>query len=151
MTNKMNTQTQEALKMAIDWIDEDALQIAHELCNERKKQYEGYPRIYEYYENAIKEGKITLQACKEALAQPAQEPVAFRNKTTGEFCTGGFEAKHLNQWKPLYTHPAPSWQGLESEKVTQIIHGLEDKLGMPIVGAIAVARAIEQAIKEKNT
>ena len=31
-----------------------------------------------------------IRALKERLAQPEQEPVAFRNKETGEFCTGGF-------------------------------------------------------------
>lgn len=84
----------------------------------------------------------------------AQEPVAWMSE--GGIFTRTKE--HAEIWSnnggkvtPVYTHPAPSWQGLESEKVTQIIHGLEDKLGMPIVGAIAVARAIEQALKEKNT
>ena len=84
-----------------------------------------------------------------------KEPVATVRSYNGLV---GFHAnqKQINILKdkhehPLYLHPAPSWQGLESEKVTQIIHGLEDKLGMPIVGAIAVARAIEQALKERNT
>jgi hypothetical protein len=34
-----------------------------------------------------------------------QEPVAFRNTATGEFCTGGFLRKDWAKWQPLY--PAP--------------------------------------------
>jgi hypothetical protein len=28
--------------------------------------------------------------------------VAWRHKVTGEFCTGGFELKAVDQWVPLY-------------------------------------------------
>ena len=34
-----------------------------------------------------------------------QEPVAFRNTETGEFCTGGFLRKDWAKWQPLYTEP----------------------------------------------
>ena len=34
-----------------------------------------------------------------------QEPVAFRNTETGEFCTGGFLRKDWAKWQPLYTAP----------------------------------------------
>ena len=34
-----------------------------------------------------------------------QEPVAFRNINTGEFCTGGFLRKDWAKWQPLYAAP----------------------------------------------
>lgn len=36
-----------------------------------------------------------------------QEPVAWRNKETGTYCTGGFLSSELDQWQPLYTAPQP--------------------------------------------
>ena len=104
MTNKMNTQTQEVT---------GAVTTANALKMAIKEMTDAIPHLDVHFDDYFE----AIQACKEALAQPAQEPVAFRNKTTGEFCTGGFEAKHLNQWKPLYTHPAPSWQGLSDAEI----------------------------------
>lgn len=143
----MSNQTQEALKMAIE-----AMERAEEVDWELNSLH---------VLNILQ----AIQACKEALAQQAQEPVAYelwkygrpyqlvkRADVVDEMAyKARLDGAENVEVKALYTHPAPSWQGLESEKVTQIIHGLEDKLGMPIVGAIAVARAIEQALKEKNT
>ena len=105
--------------------------------------------IYLSYASVVIKSLAT--SLKEALEQPAQEPVAWMSKKRGDVSKAKMYFNEGEEILPLYTHPAPSWQVLESEKVTQIIHGLEDKLGMPIVGAIAVARAIEQALKEKNT
>jgi hypothetical protein len=34
-----------------------------------------------------------------------QDPVAFRNINTGEFCTGGFLRKDWAKWQPLYAAP----------------------------------------------
>lgn len=54
----------------------------------------------------------------EKKEQSEQEPVAFRNKQTGEFCTGGFLRGQLGQWTPLYEHPyelvcvcGAAWEG----------------------------------------
>ena len=60
----------------------------------------------------------TIQACKEALEQPAQEPVAWIKKTWcpeldwyDDFKSGAFaDETDKEGWTPLYTHPAPSWQ-----------------------------------------
>jgi hypothetical protein len=84
-----------------------------------------------------------INKCEEALEQPAQEPVAFRHKTTGEFCTGGFELKHLDQWTPLYTHYAPAWQLLSLDEIIE----LQENFG---VKARCIF-AIEDMLKEKNT
>jgi hypothetical protein len=93
------------------------------------------------------------QACKEALEQPSQEPYAFRHKTTGEFCSGGFEAKHLDQWIPLYTNPIESCQGLSFEEIDAIGDKIYNNNKWSDVEGMdfdKFARAIEQAFKEKN-
>jgi len=47
-----------------------------------------------------------ITALRQAIAEAEkQEPVAFRNIDTGEFCTGGFLRKDWAKWQPLY--PAP--------------------------------------------
>ena len=89
------------------------------------------------------EPEKAIQACKEALEQPEQAPVAFRHKTTGEFCTGGFELKHLDQWTPLYTHYAPAWQLLSLDEIIE----LQENFG---VKARCIF-AIEDMLKDKNT
>ena len=43
---------------------------------------------------------------RQAIAEAEkQEPVAFRNTETGEFCTGGFLRKDWAKWQPLYAAP----------------------------------------------
>jgi hypothetical protein len=47
-----------------------------------------------------------------------QEPVAFRNTETGDFCTGGFLRKDWAQWQPLYAAPR-EWIGLKDEDLPE--------------------------------
>ena len=51
-----------------------------------------------------------------------QKPVAFRNKNTGEFCTGGFLLNHGwdKEWIKLYTHPK-EWQGLSDDEIAEFV------------------------------
>lgn len=90
-----------------------------------------------------------IQACKEALEQPTQEPVAFRNKNTGEFCTGGFLLNHGwdKEWIKLYTHPK-EWQGLSDEEIVSVFKSGADHITGDLL--INFAKAIEQKLKEKN-
>lgn len=107
-----------------------------------------------------------IQACIDALEsqtnpefdvvyhnvkQPAQEPVAI--------VTGGDEtwidADTINNviipvGTKLYTHPAPSWQGLSDDEIVwlQAEHDIDSGLTEHSVNDFA--RAIEQALKEKN-
>ncbi|CAB4133173.1 hypothetical protein UFOVP250_54 [uncultured Caudovirales phage] len=90
-----------------------------------------------------------IQACKEALEQPVQEPVMW-------MCTDNYDEvvflsdKTCIECRPLYTHPAPSWQGLSEEEQWNLIN----KSDIPADydhEILAIARAIEQALKEKNT
>jgi hypothetical protein len=47
-----------------------------------------------------------IPALRQAIEQAEkQEPVAFRNIETGEFCTGGFLRKDWAKWQPLYASP----------------------------------------------
>lgn len=59
--------------------------------------------------------------------------------------------KAISTATPLYTHPAPSWQGLSDDEMVKIIEACEDKFDRHLLGGIMIARAIEQALKEKNT
>ena len=91
--------------------------------------------------------KDILDACKEALEQPTtQEPVASRFKLSD-----GNYSLHNNQYdfgEPLYTHPAPSWQGLSDDEIWDIANflGKNKEWDYPVM----FAKTIEQALKEKN-
>jgi hypothetical protein len=47
-----------------------------------------------------------------------QEPFAFRNTETGDFCTGGFLRKDWAKWQPLYAAPR-EWVGLKDEELPE--------------------------------
>lgn len=104
----------------------------------------------EYLECPAQGGQklLVIQACKEALAQTAQEPVATVRSYNGLV---GFHAnqKQINILKdkhehPLYLHPAPSWQGLSDDDVRRLQFEYGKSLDDYYV-------AIEQALKDKNT
>jgi hypothetical protein len=54
-----------------------------------------------------------------------QEPVAFRNTETGDFCTGGFLRKDWAQWQPLYTAPVHAIEQAEKQEPVAWIKGQE--------------------------
>jgi 20S proteasome alpha/beta subunit len=89
---------------------------------------------------------IAIQACKEALEQPAQE----HSMTYEDGFTHGYDA-HLADYKeqptqePLYTTPpSREWQSLSDDDISYTWAGFAPD-------AIDFARAIEQALKEKNS
>ena len=131
----MNTQTQEALKMAIEALDNACIKI--------EKWTKG---------GKWTAGKEASLKCKEALAQPAQEPVAWMD----EEGIWQYEwESHSDNKKPLYTHPAPSWQGLSDDEIYPMADvcysEFEGVMGKGFVfDRYKFARAIEQALKEKN-
>jgi hypothetical protein len=102
----------------------------------------------------------TINACKEALniancdlKQPAQEPVAWMDEANNTITTvqlmkygwlGSDDRAIPDAWIKLYTHPH-QWQGLTDDEIGQIIVNSKSLL------AIDFYRAIEQALKEKNT
>jgi hypothetical protein len=120
----MNNQTQEALKMAIK-----ALLTGHhhtDLCNE------------------------ALNACKEALEQPAKEPVAWIKQWENMF------GKHkdivfikTDEYSPLYTHPH-QWQGLTDDEILKASSYIDMLGNIDDDDVIKFACAIEAKLKEKN-
>lgn len=95
-----------------------------------------------------------MSALQEALAeQPAPVPEAHKQEPVGYFSVndyGRWEENEGTYGEPLYTAPPKQWVGLTDEEVSEIIDreigfnscwGPEEKF----------ARAIEQALKEKNT
>jgi hypothetical protein len=90
-------------------------------------------------------------ALRAALEQPEQEPVAWIHRK--HYLLGHAENmppadKALAQgWEPLYTHPPRrEWQGLSEEE----INAVAAELGYAQLTPREVARAVEQALKEKN-
>ena len=78
-----------------------------------------------------------IEACKEALAQPAQEPVLLNVKT------------HDDKTYKVEVS-APSWQGLSQEEQWNLIN----KSDIPADydhEILAIARAIEQALRKRNS
>ncbi len=112
----------EALKMAIK-----ALLTGHhhtDLCNE------------------------AINACKEALEQPTQEPVAWIKQWENMF------GKHkdivfikTDEYSPLYTNPH-QWQGLTDDEIDALEHNDFTCCGRDDL--IVFGRAIEQALRIKN-
>ena len=123
------------------------------------------------YETAWVNGAIN--ACEEALAlsekqhifpdkkQPAQEPVAWMNDIA--FSMDKELLGTRSRIVPLYIHPAPlqnksaeSWQGnkefvgLSDDEILEIDKSIDPKISIG-KGKTLFARAIEQALKEKNT
>lgn len=88
--------------------------------------------------------------------EPEQVPVAWRNKETGEFCTGGFLRKDWARWAPLYTTPPRrEWVGLDRKEMLSIIdqQGAHKATGLPMFyrdQCLDMLRAIEAKLKEKN-
>jgi hypothetical protein len=90
-----------------------------------------------------------------------QEPVAFRNINTGEFCTGGFLRKDWAKWQPLYPAPVHAidilqervdemekskheWVGLTDDDIWEVFKEHDSMQYMTF------SRAIEAKLKEKN-
>ena len=130
----------------------EALKMAHKSFMQLNERYPRKDNGNGYFDEEI-------QACKEALEQPSQEPVAW-------ISSGGLLTKLKSEAQlwiikggtaiPLYTHPAPSWQGnkefvgLSDDEIQEELKKMWDKGLIPSYSIVAFARAIEQALKEKN-
>ena len=134
----MNIQTQEALKMAIEVM------------------YRNSPNI-----GLTQELEEAINACKEALEQPAQEPVAwygkdiafpksnkifvFNNKDDAD----AYGMRKSVLISPLYTYPH-QWQGLTDDEILDMYFQANIS-PQPAKDVIDFIRAIEQSLKDKNT
>ena len=112
-----------ALKMAIEFIE------MHLTTNDR----------------TFIERTATLQACKEALEQQPQEPVAIVYSMQDGYI-GQMVVKDIPHKTKLYTHPAPSWQGLSDGELSELLVSK----GETSIKYLSFARAIEQALRNKN-
>ena len=155
----------EALKMAIEAFDNiDMSNQTNEECA-RAWFIEGYVQALEWppkealeqplardWKETIDERIAKDDEFKRALEQPAQEPVAWMSEG-GVFTR---TKEHAESWSnhggkvtPVYTHPAPSWHGLSDDEIHIICAKMAAKLPNKEIDLI-FARAIEQALKEKN-
>lgn len=144
----MNKQTQEALKMAI----EDAMKFVNTLngyedANQSKPFKTEADKYLSYASVVIKSLATSLQ---EALAQPAQEPVAWMSKKRGDVSKAKMYFNEGEEILPLYTHPAPSWQGLSDDDVHNYADHNFAFASEHFEEIFNFYRAIEQALKEKN-
>ena len=125
---------------------DEALKMAHKSFMQLNERYPRRDNGDGYFDKEI-------QACKEALEHPAQEPVAWMD-SEGRFRLD-FKTEivrsiaAVNKEIPLYTHPAPSWQGLSDDEIWDIANflGKNKEWDYPVM----FAKTIEQALKEKNT
>jgi len=139
--------TQEALKMAldaletelsIDWGNQDEFNASAEKMHE------------------------AIAAIKEALAQPEQEPVAWRTfdgEGGYDYCSYEDNESYADDWNKrnpnhagwvdkLYTHPQRTWVGLTDDEIAQAIESINMLHGdYPT----EIAYAIEAKLKDKNS
>jgi hypothetical protein len=97
--------------------------------------------------NNIDEQRALDALMCEALAQPAQEPVAWMLEQGAYIEFERMDYHNGDEWTPLYTTPPQRpWVGLTDEEIAQTL-GITTYL----TAVIRDARAIEQLLKEKNT
>jgi hypothetical protein len=150
----------EALKMAIEALSQDEGWFEPEKAIQACKEALEQPTMT--YEDGFAHGYEAHKA-EQALEQPAQEPVAWiiqTQKIDGEptepyAMMGKYkyvaDTCDFGEPIPLYTHPAPSWQGLSDDEIGVLFDSVmaNDTESTEFFG-IDFARAIEQALKEKN-
>ena len=112
---------------------DEALKMAHKSFMQLNERHPRKDNGNGYFDEEI-------QACKEALEQPAQEPVKQKVKVL-------YEKNRIQTCEIL---PAPAWQGLSDDEVNDLHHKWIMNNGNKDT-QYDFARAIEQALKEKNT
>jgi hypothetical protein len=91
----------------------------------------------------------TYAGGKPNYTTPEQEPVAFRNIETGEFCTGGFLRKDWAKWQPLYAAPPKrEWVGLTVDEIDKFMPYCNSDQDLSEFRTFAFE--IEAKLKEKN-
>lgn len=150
----MNKQT-EALKMAIEAL-EDANNVVFQEWSIEGEYNDAIKVCREALEQPACKHGVDDGCCKECYmeqTQPAQEPVACKVMAIDFDTEDGYTAfislsNPIEIGTELYTHPAPSWQGLSDDERHEVIvkHVAVDCTCDPY----EFSRAIEQALKEKN-
>jgi uncharacterized Zn-finger protein len=90
---------------------------------------------------------VIQNACKEALEQPAQQPVAWMHRHAGEI-TEFNDFQSCQYCEPLYTHPH-QWVGLTDDEIEYSCIKCDKDFSISAfkMGVIWA----EQALKDKNT
>ena len=91
-----------------------------------------------------------IEALRQALAQPEQEPVAWIRSGDDQLSlTKGKNGGYM-VWKPLYTAPTSKpWASLTDDEIDTIYKHNHNEYGEDITGEYE--RELEAALKEKNT
>ena len=138
--------SREAIEEAIEVLEDASAEMLMETGD---KNY--YIEAIAVLRQALVDADDTSQERVDEIVKDEHEPVAWANS----FDLQNFDMKvrtgpDLHHTVPLYTAPPKQWVGLTDEEVSEIIDreigfnscwGPEEKF----------ARAIEQALKEKNT
>ena len=131
----MMTSKDEALKMVINWFEGGDFYYPEELLNACKEALE------QPAQEPLTRAQQVIRANN--TAQPTQEPVAtVAVDNFGNICVGWI--KNPNHNDKLYTHPH-QWQGLTDNEIQELTHdGVADEYD------IKFARAVLAKAKEKN-
>ena len=118
---------------------------------------EGCDQIIQACKEALEQPNITYEQgfahgyeahrVEQELEQPAQEPFGYFTALPFGWTDCGEDDEGAIA---LYEHPAPSWQGLSDDEILEIDKSIDPKIIIG-KGKTLFARAIEQALKEKNT
>jgi hypothetical protein len=127
-----------ALKMAIEAMtlpNNFSFLMAITACKEALEQ----PSVAELNDEYLRDTYV------QGLSQPAQEPVAWMNDIAYSDEIDNLPANR-GEIIPLYANPATSWQGLSDGELSELLVSK----GETSIKYLDFARAIEQALKEKN-
>jgi hypothetical protein len=167
----------EALKMAIDALEEIHVgnmtpmaeinwNIAIQACKEALEQEERTQRTMHcgtadafiamdddhkrrWFVQSLRESKRRKEL-EDILEPPAQEPVAYMYKDQPNSVLILYLPQQIPKSAiPLYTHPAPSWQGLSDDEILEIDKSIDPEISIG-KGKTLFARAIDKALMEKN-
>jgi hypothetical protein len=108
----------EAMKQALEAFDAPILADEHEQAMRLRKACDALRQAIEFAEMVEKGTKAWADTPDDWVddLRGGEEPVAFRNINTGEFCTGGFLRKDWAKWQPLYAAPVHAIEAKLKEK-----------------------------------
>jgi hypothetical protein len=124
------------------------MQQAFDAFEDLKKSVTRDGTVSENWDAYYEKEYYALEALRQALAQPEQEPVAWMVRDQVDGCRYPSALKNpagsINgESQPLYTSPRKEWVGLTG---TEINHIFAANVGYPE----RMCRAIEAKLKEKN-
>ena len=121
--------------------DRELLQMALEALDSKHDMTKAEWRVLQYH---------AFTALRARLAQPEQEPVAWKMKGVPAFATSRPNDTDSIKWDALYTAPSQrEWQGLTDEEIESLWDNtLSEDVGITALRKSALA--IEAKLKEKN-